>query len=173
MKKLTIKIKKGKHNISLLTRFKMWFYCFFANDVIIKVNFTKATYNLNSSDQKDWNKLFGYSSFWPKIVKADSIKSHKTPYQLFGYAFVPGQHVNSKRIVWRYNVETNRFEISDQYIYVDCQRILPTKFVTVAPHKEYAANLILPKCRYFNLHPYFGGNRKAPIDIEFELTLIK
>lgn len=131
----------------------------------------KSKYNLNDTDQLDWNKLVGVC------------------YGIFGI------HKNSDRMAWRYNVKNDLFELA-AYWYNNGERgykILSTVEVgeefrvrmRVIYRKgqyrtEYELYKVGEEFTYVNYHHniskynkfrcscwiYFGGNRKAPKDIE-------
>lgn len=136
-------------------------------------------YILNNGDQKDWNKLLGFSfGFFP----------------LFKQYM---QHENSIRIGWRYNPEKNTIELTP-YFYIDGVRNYHettqgyTEIISLELNKEYILTLLCDvnggylkikdenvchisffqfknhkayKGYGFNAPLYFGGNEPAPQNI--------
>ena len=127
-----------------------------------------AIYLLDGNDQLDWNKGAGVS------------------FNLFT------NHKNSWMWAWRYNPETNKFEVT--YYIHDGNEIYKgdTEFVEVDPGQDFVVmmskhdntyhcaiqvgNIIKHLCvKYKGKHkrlgreinPWFGGNRKAPNKISF------
>lgn len=124
-------------------------------------------YNLGNEDQLDWNKLYGVS---------------------FG---IFGIHKNSVRFAWRYNLVTHKIEIG-AYWYLDGFRnyhklcdveindIINFKLTflhdsvvftvlddltTIGKYVLYLNENVLRKQK-FECGIYFGGNRRAPQEIE-------
>lgn len=164
-------IKKGFHRpLTLLPAFirSMGWKEFYMDRTFMFTENSK--YNLNDSDQLDWNKLIGVC------------------YGVFGI------HKNSDRIVWRYDAERDVFELA-AYWYNNGERgykILSTVEVgeefrvrmrVIYREGRYRTEYKLYKVEktftYDNYHEdiskynkfrcscwiYFGGNRKAPKDI--------
>jgi hypothetical protein len=134
-----------------------------------KISFDEnSSYNLESNDQMDINKLFGIS-----------------------YGF---HHKNSARFGWRWDLKKNKMEIL-AYVYNKGKRIkeweedifiahielLDFYEMEIQTHKKYYKFIIKKEsngetyettvkhgktCFWgYELFPYFGGNRKAPHDI--------
>lgn len=157
-------IKKGKHypkgfNFSL----------FFSNELNFVCKFDKnCIYDLKSNDNFDINKLFGFST-------------------------TIHQHIQSARIGWRC-IDNKNIELL-LYVYNESNRILEkTNHIlgTVKPDEKFYCSIIkqnktfvfkffkgnktvksveIPRSKtYFPLkyilYPYFGGNRKAPHDMD-------
>lgn len=104
-----------------------------------------AKYSTTGEDGDDWNKLGGFSRGW--------------------------HHQNSVRIGWRWNDAMGKVELCT-YRYINGTRkfeklgyasIGETEFFTVQIHDGK-----LPSWGY-KLHPYFGGNEKAPHEIKIRL----
>lgn len=138
---------------------------FISDDYILRsFEFTESCkYILDSGDQYDWNKLFGFSA------------------GLFGI------HNNSARFAWRYNPQTNKIEIA-AYCYIDGERywnIMHAVDVNTALNYKISVlkdsvvftilDDLIPVAKYhmhFNINLkdapkyecgiYFGGNRRAP-----------
>jgi len=146
-----------------------------------KVTFTDSCrYILDNEDQKDWNKLFGFSfGFFP----------------LFKQYM---QHQNSFRIGWRYNPESDKIEITPYY-YIDGKRHFntdPKDIISLNLNECYIITICVDvaggyiKARHsnktfitdvffvpfyntnvykpygFKAPLYFGGTDKTPQDIE-------
>lgn len=154
-------IKKGMHYSFVLPKI-YWDKKNLSYDIL----FTEScTYNLCTADQYDINKLFGLS---------------------FGF-----HHNNSIRFGWRWNIETCCIDIF-AYAYVNWIRNKETKIysakinqvnrysIKVQP-EIYELTITDLKFGYkticeikhgklnklgYALHPYFGGNMKAPHDME-------
>ena len=137
-----------------------------------KITFTNSCrYELNHSDQADVNKLFG-----------------------IGY--LPWHMINSVRFGWRYDMQSDKIEILS-YIRKSGKIVFHSMaFLDIG--KEY--ELLLYRTGFGNdthlfvinglnfyknagfllnlngwgylLYPYFGGNSKAPHDIEIKMTKI-
>lgn len=141
------------------------------------ITFTDSCRYDIGKEQKDWNKLFGFSlGFFPLYKQ---------------YM----QHENSVRFGWRYNPEKDCIEITP-YIYKDGERmyaekslfetanlklneeysftitILPKNcvFIIIGPDVSYLEyiDITFKKQSNFGFHAplYFGGNDKAPHDIK-------
>lgn len=136
MKKYTI--KKGNHRSG-------WFFKILKKPKVMKVTFMfdeTAIYNLNNNDQFDWNKLLGFSR---------------------------GFHQNNSiRIAWRWNTVKQVVELT-KYEYVNGKRIMhePLWEVKINEIATIVFNISDRKfCKWgYLLYPYFGGNQKAPHDI--------
>lgn len=164
-----IKISKGKHS----SRPYWWSY---QKREGLKMQFVFASstaYDLESSDQKDWNKLCGLSFHWWT------------------------NHRNSAMVSWRYNPESKLIELGFYYhkdgvvikanssetgeVFasirpsqnIKChfdvkgqtvETTIITPSQTVAHKLHYSINLAR-KTRVIN--PWFGGNQSAPNDIYF------
>ena len=119
-------------------------------------------YNLNSEDQKDVNKLFG-----------------------IGY--LPWHHINSVRFGWVYHPPTGRMEIwaywyskgrremtymtdvdlNEEYIYtIELNKDNSKHRLTIERNGRVLAARMITDVKTsslcYMLHPYFGGNRRAP-----------
>jgi len=169
MNKITI--KKGKHS-SGLDDFPFKFF-FNAKEKIYmwEVQFTeKSKYDLKDLNQKDWNKLLGVSfSIFPKC--------------------------NSLMVGWRYNIGTDKFELSPythdsltgytKYIgkgfetknllSVPTETKITIKYNALKNTLDFIHNdntvryyIINVKPRWFGreVSTYFGGNKTAPNNIE-------
>jgi len=105
--------------------------------------------------------------------------------KLFGIGYFPFHHWNSVRIGWAYNPTTDKIDIS-AYWYEKGQRKWQETVrknigeeinfkIEIGKHNHYIsinnsyATIPLPGQRLgYLLRPYFGGNRKAPHDIEIK-----
>lgn len=136
--------------------------------ITIKVIFTDSCrYTLDGEDQADWNKLDGICFGWRGI------------------------HMDSARLVWRYNSGTDVIEIAT-YCYVNGQREVE-KIVTI--HINEPVKLTIERegnkiwfyandefmtyndafkvgnsLLTFGCGLYFGGNRRAPHDITIKIA---
>ena len=144
-------------------------------------------YRFGNDDDNDINKLFGvafitWASVW-FVVK-----------NLFKGKLKALHHYNSIRYGWRYDALSNRFELW-KYCYINGNRTMnyiqgvnPNEkidlklefskfflaiganfsyyFLDDDPLKYYA---MPANCLMYTLHPYFGGNRKAPHDMIINL----
>jgi len=139
-------------------------------------------YSFRNDDDNDINKLFGvafitWASVW-FVVK-----------NLFKGKLKALHHYNSIRYGWRYDALSNRFEIW-RYVYYRGERFMTfisglyigesfsLGFVpenntdNQMEYSFYCTNgwVKMPaKCLMYTLHPYFGGNRKAPHDMIINL----
>jgi hypothetical protein len=172
-------IKKGNHYAH---PFRVGFW-FGAKRLVRDVIFTDSCrYNLQSDDQGDTNKLFGGGKFFgvfrPKGVKW---------WRLWDY-----EHSNSARFGWRYDLETDKIELS-AYYYLDKRRyIVATGKVHIGAKYRLMLNITGSGC-YFMVYDstgtlmfshvcvfprpglmyltglYFGGNQVAPHEITISL----
>lgn len=137
------------------------------------LRFTESCkYNLKTEDQYDWNKLIGVS------LGLIGPRGHRNPV-----------HWNSVRFGWRYNVQSDAFEIS-AYCYRNGIRLDTPVIATFFSNQSFSAEVISDdiakrvhlrvngKVLYsyevpdgakvgmsswgWLLKPYFGGNRKSP-----------
>ncbi len=135
------------------------------NFISYQLTFTESCrYDLGTDDQQDWNKLFGVG---------------------FGL----NHHKNSVRFGWRYNPVTCLIEIAS-YWYRDGERgslqLVPVPIgsanifsISIQPGDKVVfmqngkpldiIRMTTTKSPGFRLHPYFGGNRKAP----HKITILK
>jgi hypothetical protein len=122
-------IKKGQHKSN------EWYRLFFGNKIERVYKFTKnSIYNLSDEDQKDWNKLFGFTSgILPKFKvffnTDERIKYCDFKIRLgkwYWCVFMP-YHWDSARFGWRYNTVSNRIEL-DAYVYDNGYRKFNNKF---------------------------------------------
>lgn len=166
---MTLTIHKGHHRPRWW--WLHWPYLWY-NKTIIRRHVTfsfDCKYDLGGDDQDDHNKLFG-----------------------IGY-FI-GIHQESARFGWRYDLQKNKFILS-AYCYVNGQRItrdlceiFATKkylLVLIAHHDFYEFSIVqwdnkyplgsytIPRWRQYKwsypLGLYFGGNRKAPQEMNIEI----
>ena len=143
-------------------------------------------YMLDRGDQFDWNKLYGWCFGIGGLTKDSSGK----------IKFVGGNHRDSVRWGWRYNLIERVVEIAP-YVYMNSEVIMPNNedivkipigvrvatFISVDGNnvkmslfcnsinfkKEYEFS----KCEQktlFGCWFYFGGNRRAPRNITFRYT---
>lgn len=156
-----------------------------------EIEFTESCkYRFGTDDDNDINKLFGvafitWGSVW-FVIK-----------NLFKGKFKALHHYNSIRYGWRYDALSNRFGVW-QYYYTNGNRvfnyvdglnvgeslrlyILPIN--EIANKVEYSLSVIYygefkifnqsikfpSNCLMYQLHPYFGGNRKATQDMEIKM----
>jgi len=115
---MKVVIKKGQHKSN------EWYRLFFGNKIERVYKFTKnSIYDLGDEDQKDWNKLFGFTSgILPKFKvffnTDERIKYCDFKIRLgkwYWCVFMP-YHWNSARFGCRYNTVTKEYEF-DSYVY--------------------------------------------------------
>lgn len=163
---MIFRIHKGHHRARPLRLGFWWRKTSFA----WRVMFTESCrYDLTSTDQFDTNKLIG-----------------------IGY--LPGHHTDSARFGWRYDTKLKQVEIM-AYCYVKGRRIIQSLCLCEIG-KEYDLNMkVLSTCYYLAVHNtgcmpvlgstyidhhhekrfcyrlgmWFGGNDKAPHDIEIQI----
>ncbi len=160
-------IKKGNHFASL--RWLRWPF-FFGNTMQRSVIFNESCkYDLQNSDQQDWNKLFGFS---------------------IGFNHMR----NSARFAYRWNVEKQVIEIAYFYhengeqnfgiftnitlnsriilsVYKMKAGCLTQIFFRIYGDKQYTFSSQIPYKKYgYKLYPYFGGNQAAPHDIKISIS---
>lgn len=154
-------IKRGNHNSNPLAT-KVFFNKCNINE---SAYFTSASvYNLNGSDQLDWNKLGGFKLDYNSVPK------------------------NAAMIVWRYNIVSGLFEIApyfnnDAIIFPEINEIISVNdseifSYNISLDKDKATvnitkgNLSISKTRtlrnayvFTSVSAWFGGNKTAPNDI--------
>lgn len=176
-KVINVKIKKGHHTPSYKTKLEIYRWCLLSSEVLAQVRWKKGDYNLMDEDQKDWNKVFGTAGgILPTIIHTSKINYKPLWYKKlpFGYCWASPQHRNSRRIVWRYNPKDELIEYTSMYKYKNGWRHLPMDSTIHKTHSDGASGIVKFKTYgVFNLTPYFGGNEKAPCDLEFDLILTK
>ncbi|WP_319433806.1 hypothetical protein [Mycobacterium sp. RTGN5] len=144
---------------------------FFVKQVAGNATFTENTvYDLHNVDQYDWNKLTGISfTFW-----------HPDD--------------NAIMIAWRYNVDTQMFEIGPYYN-MDFARIMPTddeiisvpvdatftfsadyhgitlQYGDTVVYKPIPAGLHPNQLSAFRINSWFGGTSRAPRTISYYMHL--
>jgi hypothetical protein len=109
--------------------------------------------------------------------------------KLFGIGYLPHHHRNSVRFGWRYDIASGMVEVM-AYWYVEGMRNMHSMgFVAIGSNHIYVIRrhmdmhqlfldkklleVPVPSHRYgFKLGPYFGGNMKAPHDIEIQFKPI-
>lgn len=195
-----VTFKQGKHSTSGYTKKKLTLQMWFKKQVRCKVYFTdKSKYDLKGYDQ--WNKILGTSKYLlPKIKHMSDFEIFKydlfdqitfrkfqsqtknklkkyLPKFLFIYTLVPSQHITSQRLVYRYNLKEDCFELSTKYIYDNMKRKMPEagEYIKVFKNKYgvYESPVFfIDKLNYFNLTPYFGGQKKSPNMNNFLIELI-
>lgn len=166
---MTATIHKGKHRAWPIS-FGLLIDNIMERDVVFD---SSAAYDLESDDNNDVNKLFG-----------------------FGY-LKGGHHKDSARFGWNYNQQTGRIRIF-AYCYINGTRAI-SQLCEVLPYKKYRLNITITEAAYhFTVHDgfnnwhqvgtgfaigflhnkkwkyklgcYFGGNNKAPHDITIKIT---
>lgn len=129
-----------------------------------RVTFTNSCrYDLESSDQLDINKLFGIGYF-------------------------PSHHYSSARFGWRYDLDRQQIEILAYWYIKGVRQSASMAFVNINDPHEYSLYILttehilhlddtvtytipLPSQKYgYALHPYFGGNRRAPHTMKLEFS---
>ena len=180
-------IKKGTH-----APFRLPKLLFNPQALRYEVEFTESCrYRFGTDDDADVNKLFGIAfitlgSFW-FIIK-----------NLFKGKVKALHHYNSIRWGWRYDALSNRFELLE-YCYenglrsikydhsvpfhdiycksprtfLDWIKISDSEWSTFDAGAVIEFNYTPPKMPNtwicYELHPYFGGNRTAPHDMEIKM----
>lgn len=164
-------IKKGTH-----APFRLPKLLFKPQALRYKVEFTESCrYRFGTDDDADVNKLFGiafitWGSFW-FVIK-----------NLFNGKVKSLHHYNSIRRGWRPDMLSGRIEMID-YRYVNGERIIQYSY-SIDVNQKYSVSLkkvadlwLLDGVLYnapktwlcYELHPYFGGNRTAPHDMEIKM----
>lgn len=166
---MIFRIPKGHHRARPI-RFGIWWS---RNSFSWVVKFTESCrYDLGNEDQGDTNKLCG-----------------------IGY--LPGHHTDSARFGWVYDREIDRI-VLHAYCYVDGRRLI-SSICSCEIGKEYRIRLqVLATAYYFDVYEpisvkaagmitvphfhhkkfkyrlgvYFGGNARAPHDMEIDLTKV-
>lgn len=163
----TTTIKKGTHSSFRLPKIIPGTYHMY----VYTITFTEScVYDLGNEDQLDVNKLFGIGYF-------------------------PSHHKNSVRFGWRYDLESQKIEILSYY-YKNGKRFFDTIcFVNIGESYTYVLAInhdyhelsvhgsstlndrhyyktkvdVDPQSVGYLLRPYFGGNQKAPHDINIKI----
>ena len=103
--------------------------------------------------------------------------------KLFGIGYYPHHHNRSIRFGWRWNLLDKKIDILAYWYFNGVREFLPLTQVEIGKTYRYdiivfpkmhrmmvkgtVKNVILePRSLSYSLHPYFGGNQKAPHDIE-------
>jgi hypothetical protein len=175
---MEVKIHKGQHLSNQLSYPR--FNIFDNGQVVAEVTFTpESRYDLeDKNEQLDWNKLFGASwGYFPFIQS----------YMM---------HHNSSRFGWRYNLKTNKYEVTPYFYvkgvrsYAETLGIEPAildegekyKF-TIKPYSSVVSYLIedkfgkevfkytaiqdIPTTIGWFAPSYFGGSFPAPKDVSY------
>lgn len=136
-------IKKGKH-YSFRFPFLVW------NKKRMEVKFRfddSAVYQIDSKNQSDWNKIFGFSR---------------------GF-----HHRNSIRLAWRWNQKISKVEIAE-YRYTDGIRSYSKPILAINPNETHTLEISIGNPSSFKLgyilYPYFGGNIVTPHDISVQVS---
>ena len=146
-----------------------------------EVEFTESCrYRFGNDDDADVNKLFGiafitWGSFW-FVIK-----------NLFKGKVVALHHYNSIRWGWRYNALSGNIELLE-YCYINGTRSinyishcsLNRKHQLWIDQHQFGGWELSSEYVYlmpntwlcYELHPYFGGNRTAPHDMEIKMKRI-
>jgi hypothetical protein len=150
---MIVKIKKGQHKSN------EWYKLFFGSKLERTYVFTeKSTYDLKDDDQKDWNKLFGFTSgifikFKVLFNTDERIKycdfKVRVPFSKKWYwcVFMP-YHWNSARWVCRYNTVDNTYELTS-YVYDRGFRVYDNKILKVDLHKKVQLSIEKFKTAYY------------------------
>jgi hypothetical protein len=174
-------IKKGTH-----APFRLPKLLFKPESLRYEVEFTESCrYRFGTEDDADVNKLFGiafitWGSFWfvLKNLLRGKVKAL--------------HHYNSIRWGWRYDALSGRIELIS-YLYGNGKRIIEYHS-SVSINEKLTLNIYQPNAFYYRpfllvnekynkhsaftyhryllgyeLHPYFGGNRTAPHDMEIKI----
>ncbi len=151
-----VKHKPGKRMPSIVVAFL--FFCLitagkllFAKGVKIRVFFSPhlSGYDLPSSEQADWNKLGGTSTFpWRR-------KKTKTGHQ----------NSHEHLAVWRYY--NHQFQVSSHYRRLDTDLQVPTQDQVKILSQQglgrfYSDDIILPLSHGYPAIPWFGGTLPVP-----------
>lgn len=147
-------------------------------------------YNIGT-EQKDINKLFGVG-FVKGYFRSLWIYLHSL---IGGNIYQEEHHIDSARIGWAYNPETDKIDLY-AYCYINSQRII-SDLISVEIDQSVGIYLYLSKTHYvfiikdkgkevlrkpllfthnkrrlFPLGLYFGGNLTAPHDIHITMNLL-
>lgn len=162
-------IKKGKHSAS---GFNFGFTI--KNRIKFRACFSQSClYDLQSNDNYDINKLFGFSTTW----------FHHKQSARVGWRCVDGNQI--ELLTYSYNdskraldesdllgeVKPNQWFVCEIIDHEDCYEYRfsfennEEKRLTIAKDKKQKDWFIF----HYYLYPYFGGNRPAPHDIEIYL----
>jgi hypothetical protein len=178
-------IKKGTHRP---------FFRFFKiladkESIRYKVTFTPSCrYNIGAEDQGDINKLYGIGYFTNKILVYKKFKIFGKEISL--PTFRPMHHYNSMRFGWRYDINRDQIEILSYYYHKSVRYSESIGFLNIGVEYVFVMDLaenshILSIFCYgitlcdilvplnsmdigYLLRPYFGGNQKAPHNIEIK-----
>lgn len=160
------KIKSGKHYSN------QWFYKIFNSfffkikRLSYKVTFNKnCLYTLNNNDKYDINKLFGFSLGYHHIDSARfgwSVNGNSV--DIFCYCYIDGKRTSSflLSVVPEKEYKFTIFGLSDCYVFLatDSDNQVKRKLINKTKSRN--------KWGY-KLWPYFGGNQKAPHDMNIYL----
>lgn len=170
-------IKKGKHS-----QFEIPKFLFKPKSFHLEVRFTDSCkYDLKSKDQHDINKLFGVSF----LSLGSFVFVLKSVFQAIRHLSLSKikslHHYNSARWGWRYNLEKEKIELFD-YSYtkgvntqihkfdVDINQVVMLSLKDSSMMQGLITEIPLPKkinvC--YELYHFFGGQEKAPHDINIE-----
>ena len=159
-----------------------------------EIEFTESCkYRFGTDDDNDINKLFGvafitWGSVWftLKSIGRVIVKRKLSEFKSL-------HHYNSFRFGWRYNPLMNEFEsfeygykngvrffeYMESFLVGDVMRLslIPVGYVLGSGMQYYMGSNRLDyeyypapeKCLMYQLHPYFGGNRKATQDMEIKM----
>lgn len=182
---ITVLHRKGKNkpedNFKIKAKLAKFY---FTKKVEVELKFSQLSfYDFLNEDQDDWNKCFGWSKGWlfptllPRIVRKDSNLTNYTPSNIIplfpDYALIPVQHHTSQRVVWRFT-DNRSVQVTDEYRYKDFKRIQPKVFKERSINNgEVSVKFTLekPTFAYFNLTPYFGGNRVPNNDVYYVMKV--
>lgn len=161
-----VKIKKNTH-----APFRVPSFLLEQQRIAARVTFTDSCrYNIGIQDQADVNKLFGIGYF-------------------------PSHHKNSVRFGWRYVIELDAIEIMAYwyvkgerkfnhicFVSIDKEHLYIINALTlghildVYDNTKIVGNFVIGDVSARNigylLRPYFGGNQKAPHDIEIKIDWV-
>ncbi len=113
-------------------------------EITFKFDETAIYQTQSPNNQNDWNKLFGFSR---------------------GF-----HHNNSVRLVWRWNPNIKRIEITDYYYTNGVRFYNKIPLLSINPGEERTLSISIANRNAFKLgyilFPYFGGQETAPHDIK-------
>jgi len=157
----TLRVKKGKHASN------DWYGITFKAETSFDFIFDNdSTYNLEGEDQKDWNKLFGFTDcILPRLrfLAKEDVRNvycdFKIPFTKKNLAVFFPRHWRSARFAWRYNIAEKVFELT-YYVYVDGKRMFGSENETYVLffNKRITARIekIEPNQHFFIIKDYQG-----------------
>ena len=142
---IKVEHKKGKHNVGILDKIRIYFISLFRKKLIIK--FTEdSKYDLKDEDQYDFNKIVGRGGL---IVNSKGIRK------------------TEQFLVWRYNIKEDVFEVT-QYWRKDYKFDYNRDLIKMRVNQEEEFDLSFLKSPIPS-GGHFGGNEVAPNDLNYKI----